>query len=114
MTYEFYKVLHLAGLIGLFASVGAIALVSPEKRKPFMIVHGVSLTVMLVAGFGLLARLELVRELPLWANLKLGIWILLGGLPVLFKKKPRLAMPLFFVAIALGAAAAWIAVNKPS
>lgn len=113
MSYEFYKIAHVLGLVTLFASLGALALVGPERRKPFMILHGVAMAVMLVAGFGLLARLGMMGNLGLWVYLKLGIWLILGGWPTLQKKKPALALPLLLATIVLGALAASFAILKP-
>lgn len=113
MTYEFYKVLHLVGLVTLFATLGALAVVPLEKRKPFLSLHGLSTIVMLVAGFGLLAKLGLARDIGPWVYAKLVIWLLLGASPVLLRKKPALAFPVFLGSIALGATAAILAIYKP-
>ncbi|MDX9730947.1 MAG: hypothetical protein RBT63_04165 [Bdellovibrionales bacterium] len=113
MSYEFYKILHLTALITLFTSLGAIALVAKEKRKPFMILHGVSTLVMLVAGFGLLARIGMAKEFGTWVWLKLIIWLALGAMPVVLRKKPNLTLPVLLFSIALGAAAGSMALFKP-
>lgn len=76
------------------------------------ILHGVGLLLLLVAGFGALAKLG-YKGPPGWAIGKLAIWLLLGAAPVIFKKAPQVAkavvcaLPL----VALGAAA--LAVLKP-
>lgn len=113
MSYEFYKILHLIGLVTLYISLGALAYISLEKRKPFMILHGVSAFVMLVAGFGLLARLGMARDMGSWVYAKILIWLVLGATPVLLKRKPQLAMPVTLFSIVLGALAAYLAIMKP-
>ncbi len=113
MSYEFYKVVHLAGLVTLFASLGALAVVPAERRKPFMALHGIATVVMLVAGFGLLAKLNLMGNLGMWVYAKLGIWLAFGVIPVVLKRKPNLAVPMLLVSIALGAVAAFLAITKP-
>lgn len=113
MSYEFYKILHLIGLVTLFISLGALAYIPLEKRKPFMIIHGVSSLLMLVAGFGLLARLGMARDMGAWVYAKIVIWLILGATPVILKRKPQLAMPVTVVSIALGALAAYLAIMKP-
>lgn len=113
MSYEFYKILHLIGLVTLYISLGALAYISLEKRKPFMIIHGVSTLIMLVAGFGLLARLGMASGMPTWVYVKIAIWLVLGATPVILKRKPQTAMPVTILSIALGAVAAYIAIMKP-
>lgn len=113
MSYEFYKILHLIGLVTLFISLGALAYIPLEKRKPFMAIHGIASVVMLVAGFGLLARLGMARDMGMWVYLKIVIWLALGATPVILKRKPQLAMPVTLASIALGAVAAYLAILKP-
>ena len=114
MSYEFYKILHLAGLVTLFASLGALTVVQSDKRKPFMALHGIAAVVMLVAGFGLLARLQLMKSWDVWIYGKLIIWLALGATPVILRRKPNLALPVLIVSILLGAAAAFLAITKPA
>lgn len=113
MSYETYKILHLIGLVVLFISLGALAYVPLEKRKPLMILHGAASIIMLVAGFGLLARLGMARDMGTWVYIKIVIWLILGATPVILKKKPTLAMPVLLGSIALGTVAAYLAIMKP-
>lgn len=113
MSYETYKILHLIGLVVLFISLGALAFVPLEKRKPLMILHGIASIVMLVAGFGLLARLGMARDMGTWVYIKIVIWLILGATPVILKKKPALAMPVLLMSIGLGTLAAYLAIMKP-
>jgi hypothetical protein len=118
MSYEFYKILHLAGLVALFASLGALAVVPADRRKPFMAVHGTATLIMLVAGFGLLARLGLnfggnSTSNIHWVYGKIVIWLLLGAVPVVLKRKPNLASTMLGVSILLGVLAALLAILKP-
>lgn len=113
MSYEIYKVLHLVGLITLFASLGALAIVPLDRRKPFVIMHGIGTVLMLVAGFGLLARLQLMSNLGLWVYGKLAIWLVMGAAPVILRRKPALAATLLWMSVALGGIAAALAIYKP-
>jgi hypothetical protein len=113
MSYETYKILHLIGLVILFISLGALAYVPLEKRKPLMALNGLASIIMLVAGFGLLARLGLARDMDTWVYIKIVIWLVLSATPVILKKKPTLAMPVLLGSIALGTLAAFIAIMKP-
>jgi hypothetical protein len=117
MSYEFYRVLHIAGIVLLFASLGALAAiggsVDARLRKIAAIIHGVAVAAVLTAGFGLLARLEMFGGFPLWIWIKLGIWLALALAVLPLRRKPELA-PWFFIAMPLlGGIAAWLAVYKP-
>jgi hypothetical protein len=113
MSYETYKILHLIGLVILFISLGALAYVPLEKRKPLMALNGLASVIMLVAGFGLLARLGLARDMGTWVYIKIVIWLVLSATPVILRKKPTLAMPVLLGSIALGTLAAYLAIMKP-
>lgn len=113
MSYEFYKVLHLVGLVTLFLSLGVLAFIPLERRKPYVILHGIATVVMLVAGFGLLARLQMIQGWGAWVHGKLAIWLVLGLTPIILRRKPNLALPVLVLSIALGTVAAYLAIYKP-
>lgn len=79
-----YHVIHIAGLIMLFIGFGALL---GGNTKTAMKWHGIGLVIMLVAGFGMLAKLGIMKSMPSWVWIKIGIWLALGALPVLAKKK---------------------------
>jgi hypothetical protein len=69
----------------------------------------------LLGGFGLLARLGVVRGVfPLWVWIKLTVWVVLSLAVMLPYRRPQLAKPLFFLYPILGAIAAWAAIYKPT
>lgn len=113
MSYEIYKVLHLLGIVTLFASLGAIAVVPTDRRKPFVMLHGIATVIVLVAGFGLLARLQLMQNLGVWVYGKIAIWLVLGAAPVVLRRKPEFALYALIGTIALAATAACLAIYKP-
>ena len=118
MSFEFYRVLHACGALLLFLSLGGI-LLTPKDQKPAklaMILHGVALVIMVVAGFGAVAASK-HNDVPLtwepWLFAKIGCWVFVAILPVLIKKG---LVPKFFgllLAIAAGSAAVWLAMAKP-
>lgn len=120
MPYEFYKVLHIVGILMVFLALGGAALAGTAGlgkdhpwRKPLALTHGLGMLIVLVGGFGLLARLKFTGwPWPGWAVLKLVIWILLGGLLVLAKRQQggRIA---WWIALLLGGTAAYLAIFKP-
>lgn len=120
MSYEFYKVLHHTGLFMVFLSLGAYLLNAIADggrqfrgRRLVMITHGLGMLAVFVAGFGLIARLQLSTPWPLWIYLKLGIWILIGLLLLIAMRRSALANILWTLAIVLGAVAAYLARIKP-
>jgi hypothetical protein len=120
ISYLGYKVLHLAGVFLLLLSLGGTAVlgsVLPEKRETWRrllsIAHGLGILLLLIAGFGLLARLGASWPWQGWILLKLLLWVLLGALPVAARRLPDLAIPLWWVAFAAALAAGWLAVYKP-
>ena len=110
-----YKVIHLAGVIGLFTSFGAIlaSAGSCEKcRKGATMMHGISLLLLLVAGFGLLTKLY-QNQFHAWVIAKLVIWVLLGVAPVLAKRKLLPNGAILAGVLLLGVAAACLGILRP-
>jgi hypothetical protein len=67
----------------------------------------------LISGFGMLARLGFMANIPAWAYGKIGIWIILGGSMVLAKRKAEWGLSLILFWVAAGGLAAYLAVFKP-
>lgn len=78
-------------------------------RKLVLATHGAAMFLILLAGFGMLARLGISGSWPLWVWIKIVIWLALGALPVLLRKSDRPNGLLFFVTPVLAAIAAWAA-----
>jgi hypothetical protein len=129
MPIQYYVVLHVLGIILTFMALGAAALHAgnaprasgPEGgdtretnpgRKLVAAVHGVGLLLILVAGFGMLAK-KFGGGLPGWVHPKLLIWLLLGAAPVLIARKPGSARLMWILLPLLGAVAAYLGVNHP-
>ncbi len=117
MSYEFYKWMHISSLALLLLACGLLAATAsgntpPGLRKFGSALHGIGLLLMLVAGFGLLARLGLARGWPGWVWGKILILAAIAVFPWLVRKIPK---PGVHVAIllALTFAAAYLAIFKP-
>jgi hypothetical protein len=97
MSYQFYKVLHILGLVLAAGAIGAVILqmqLSAEKvfpkKKFVMIAHGIGMLFLLVAGFGLMARTGIATGgWPPWIHAKLLAWFLVGASPTLAMKAPK-------------------------
>lgn len=121
MSYLSYKILHLVGIFFVFAALGGLTLRArsqPETartRKLAGITHGIALLLVLVSGFGLLARLNVTHAwiFPPWIWGKILVWLLLGVATALVKRKAGWRGVLWFAWPLLGALAAWLALYKP-
>ena len=117
MSYEFYKILHVFSALLLFTSLGTLAASansdSGRLRKLAGIAHGVALTIIFVAGFGLMARLQMFGAIPMWAWLKIGLWLILGLIVLPLRRKPEWATALWLAIPVVGGLAAWLAIQKP-
>ncbi len=114
LSYEFYKVLHIAMIIIFFSSLGA-AFLGGEKTKHVKVLTGVTSFFIFVAGMGLLARLGVKHNegWPAWAYAKLAIWVLASAAAPVLSKRVQRSYPIFYGLVGLGIFAAYIAVNKP-
>ncbi len=108
-----YKILHIVGIMSLFLGVGGMLTLTKDSPKGHRVMvsvfHGVGLVFILVAGFGLLARLQL--GWPVWIFIKVGIWLAMGALLVLVKKSVISGKTAWIIAVILGAAAAFLVFN---
>lgn len=115
MTYQFYKVLHLVGVILAFLSLGGLVAAArsghTESRRIAGATHGIALLLILVSGFGILAKLGL--GFPPWVLIKALIWVALGGAIVLIRRRPQSATLWWWLLPLLGAAAAYLGIYKP-
>ena len=119
-SHQLYNLVHIVGLIMLMAGLGAMTLGDPparasRMRRSAMAFHGIGLFLILLGGFGMLARLGIVRgtSWPLWVWVKMGIWIALGAAALLPYRFPRTARPILFLLPVLGGVAAYMAIYKP-
>lgn len=110
MSYQFYNILHMIGLIVFVLGLGGAIAAAKDQFKPYAILHGVGLIVMVVAGFGMQAKGEL--GFPMWIIAKLVIWMILGGMLVMAKRDALPRPALWTVVIVLGAVAAFFGVTK--
>lgn len=115
-----YKLIHLLGIMMLFLAMGGVfvhsfngGLKSENRwRKAIAIAHGVGLFLILLGGFGMLARLNIAWPWPGWVYVKLVIWLAFGGMTVLVQKMGRAGWT-WYVMLLLGFVAAYLALYKP-
>ena len=121
MTYEFYKVLHLvgfflllSGLMGAFFTVwGGNSFQGKVKSASFAL-HGTGILLVLISGFGLLAKLGYMQNMPTWIYFKIALWMFFALAISILKRKGQLGMPLYVLLLAAYAFAAFLGVYKPA
>jgi peptidoglycan/LPS O-acetylase OafA/YrhL len=115
-----YKTFHLVGVTLTIAALGGMAIHAANggtrdqslTRRLTTMTHGLGLALVLVAGFGMLARLGGSAGSG-WVLIKLAIWLILGAAAFVPYRRPQFARALFLVVPLLAALAAIIAITKP-
>lgn len=123
MSLTVYKLLHILGILMVFLGLGgrAVLALQPDPKnspghKLVGILHGAGLLVVLVGGFGMLAKLGLDGEEMQglgWVMAKIVIWILLGASIIVPVRKPSLMTPWLIVVTALAMISGYLAFYKP-
>lgn len=118
MDPRIYYLIHILGALTVFLSYGLLIGRSwlnaddAGLRKFGGMLAGIGLFLILLGGFGLLAKIHANTWYP-WVILKLVIWVLLGGLIALINRKPDLSKIWYGATLALGLVAIWAAYFKP-
>lgn len=121
-SYQLYNLLHVLGIMLVFMALGALAFHganggtkdSNKVRGLVMATHGVGILLIIVAGFGMLARTRsMAAGLPGWLHPKLLIWALLAAAPAILNRKPEWGKLLWFVIPLLAATSAYFGINHP-
>ncbi len=113
LSYQTYKVIHLASIF-IFLSGAAVLLLARPEGKAWKMITGISSLMILVAGFGLLARLGLTSGMPPWVVAKIVIWLIVTGMGhIVAKRFPGAAVKAYWATMILAVFAAYLAVVKP-
>jgi hypothetical protein len=119
MSYQFYKLLHVLGIMLLFFGFGGVLIphlsgynLTGKAKLMAFVTHGIGMLLLLVAGFGLLAKLGL-DGIPGWIYIKLVVWLLLGAGIALARRRPSFVSFLILLVLAMIAPYAAIFKNIP-
>ena len=77
--------------LGALICLGVLAV--EKKQKIFrlaLMTHGVTLLLLLISGFGLLAKMNVDWPWPVWPYIKLGAWLCFGAAAPFFRLKKDL------------------------
>jgi hypothetical protein len=122
ISFLVYRLIHFVGIVVLFLALGGTLAhvinggtrATNRLRRVTAAAHGAALFIILLGGFGMMARMGIVHGgLPGWIWGKLIVWVLLGAAIALPYRVPRAAAPLALAVPLLGALAAWMAIYKP-
>jgi hypothetical protein len=122
MSYVTYKIIHFLGIFTLITAMAVAAAhmlgggskADNPHRKAIAIAHGLAVFLILLGGFGMLARLGIMHGgLPGWIYLKIGIWLVLAASIALVYRGRETARALVWAVPLLAAAAGATALLKP-
>ena len=107
-----YKIIHLAGVMGLFSALGTALAASCNASKKFAgIMHGISLLLIFVSGFGLIHKLG--YGFAGWVIAKIVLFVFLGASLALVKRKVLSPSILYIIILIVGITTAYLGVMKP-
>jgi hypothetical protein len=122
-SHSFYNVVHIVGIVLVMSALGALALHAAAggtrptnpARGLLASMHGIGILLILVGGFGMLARLGFMHggSFPGWLWVKIAVWITLAAATLLPYRRPALGRPLLLALPLLGGLAAYMAIYKP-
>jgi uncharacterized membrane protein len=122
-SHAFYNVVHIVGIILVMSALGATAIhavnggsrQTNRARGLVAALHGVGVLLILIGGFGMLARLGFMHgaNFPGWLWVKLAVWVTIAALLAVPYRKPSLAKPVYLALPVLGGLAAYMAIYKP-
>ena len=122
---DLYEIVHLIGIALTMAALGATALHAleggtrrgPRARRALVALYGGGLFLVLLGGFGMLARLGIARAgiaaFPGWLWAKLAVWAVLAAVMLLPYRRPAWGMPTLLLAPLLIGLATYFALYKP-
>ncbi|MEI6739688.1 MAG: hypothetical protein WCK74_05180 [Gemmatimonadaceae bacterium] len=119
---DIYEIIHIIGIAMLFAAIGGVAIhaanggskANTSTRGFMAALFGTGSFLILLGGFGMMARLGIVRGMPPgWILVKMVIWLVLSAIVLVPYRKPALAKPFAILLPLLAGLAVYMAVYKP-
>ena len=114
MSEEFYRVLHVVSVILLTAFTFQAFAAPAEARRRTMMYSGIASLLVLVGGFGLLARLGMdMASLPAWLYAKIACWLVLSAIGGMAFRRPGLRGVLTLVTLLVVTAGVYLVYLRP-
>jgi uncharacterized membrane protein SirB2 len=111
MSPTVYHILHVISLLALYGGTFYAFAAPAETRKATLALTGVASLLMLISGFGLLAKLQL--GFPGWVIVKLVCWLGLSALGGIGYRRRGAIGALKGTAFGLAAAAVFMVYARP-
>jgi len=111
MSLSFYYILHVSSVLALAAFTFYAFAAPPETKKRVMMITGILSLLVLIAGFGLVAKLH--YGFPGWVIVKLVCWLLFSALAGMGYRKRGAVGMLSVVGLALLVVAVSMVYTKP-
>ncbi len=123
LPYAFYKIVHILGIALALVALGGFAVHALNggtksdnaARRLLIAMHGTGAFLILLGGFGLLARINFPHGAPYpgWLWVKLVVWLVMAAIVMLPYRKPNAARPMLIALPLFAVTAALMAVYKP-
>ncbi len=122
---DIYEIVHVIGIALVMLAFGGIASHATDggswkgagARRALKLAHHGGMFLILLGGFGMLARIGVaaggIASFPGWLWAKIAVFLVLGGTVALPYRRPRLAWPAFFAMPLLVGLAVYFALYKP-
>ncbi|WP_396200096.1 hypothetical protein [Gemmatimonas sp.] len=120
---DFYEILHIVGIAMVFIAIGGVAThaanggtkTTSSTRPLIGSIHGLGAFLILLGGFGMLARLGFLHggNFPGWLWVKIIVWVILSAVVLLPYRRPGFAKPFLLVLPLLAGVAVYMALYKP-
>jgi hypothetical protein len=113
MSVLIYQWLHVGGVI-LFLAVAFSAFAAPTqgRKKKLLILSGILALVVIVAAFGLIARVH-GNNFTGWMVAKIVIWLVIAALSAMVFRRPSLAGVFSLATAALALVAVYLVYSRP-
>ena len=120
-SHQFYNVVHVVGIVLIMAALGGISVSAGATSRAAwtgrgsLAFHILGVFLILLGGFGMLARLGIVQgsSWPGWIWAKVVIWGILAVAAFVPRRFPHTALPVMVALPLLGGLAAYMAIYKP-
>ncbi len=121
-SHQLYNLVHIVGIVLMVSALAGAAVLAHTRgdhearstRRMLAILHGLGAFLVILGGFGMLARLGMVQGgFPGWIWVKLAIWAIVAVALLLPYRRPALARALVLALPVLVGLAAYMALYKP-
>lgn len=114
MNPVYYSILHVFALLVLTAhTFMAFANPAPENRKQTLIITGIASLLMLVSGFGMVAKLY-QNHIFGWMVVKMVCWLLFSAMAGMAYRRPQLRGAFALIGLTLLLVALLMVYLKPA